>query len=108
MELRRAIYLAVSLVSALAMAQGTPPAPAKGGTPGSAAPPGGAAPAAAAAPAAPAAAAAAPVGVKADSPCKQDVEAFCSDIQPGGGRLSKCLQEHESQLSNNCRTRIRS
>ena len=100
MELRRAIYLAVSLVASLAVAQGTPsapPTPAKGGAPGSAAP--------AAAPAAPAAAAA-PAGVKPDSPCKQDVEAFCSEIQPGAGRLSHCLQAHESQLSNDCRARI--
>jgi len=65
-----------------------------------------AAPAAAAAPAAPAAAAAAPAGVRADSPCVQDIEALCPNIQAGGGRIYRCLAEKEQELSRNCRKRL--
>lgn len=45
-------------------------------------------------------------GVKPDSPCKQDVEAFCEGVQPGEGRIYRCLNEHESDLSTTCRLRL--
>lgn len=34
--------------------------------------------------------------------CKQDVEALCKGIQPGGGRIVNCLKEHQKDLSDAC------
>jgi gas vesicle protein len=34
--------------------------------------------------------------------CGKDVEQFCKDIQPGQGRLARCLKEHKAQLSQEC------
>jgi hypothetical protein len=34
--------------------------------------------------------------------CKQDVQTYCSDVQRGGGRIVKCLHEHEKDLSSDC------
>ncbi|HEU5048478.1 MAG TPA: cysteine rich repeat-containing protein [Rickettsiales bacterium] len=36
--------------------------------------------------------------------CKQDVQTYCSDVQRGGGRIVKCLKEHEKDLSSQCAT----
>jgi len=46
------------------------------------------------------------IAVKTDSPCKEDVAAFCESVQPGGGRLYRCLWEHEGELSVSCRARM--
>lgn len=35
-------------------------------------------------------------------PCKADVEKFCKDVKPGGGKLNACMKEHESELSQAC------
>ena len=37
--------------------------------------------------------------------CKGDIEKFCKDVKQGGGRIIKCLKEHESQLSAECKAR---
>lgn len=39
--------------------------------------------------------------------CKADVARFCSQIQPGGGRIARCLRQSEGQLSAPCRERIK-
>lgn len=35
--------------------------------------------------------------------CKADAEKFCKDVQPGGGRVMKCLKEHDAELSAECK-----
>ena len=35
--------------------------------------------------------------------CGQDLQQFCSDIQPGGGRLVACLKAHGPDLSPACK-----
>jgi hypothetical protein len=39
-------------------------------------------------------------------PCADDVAKFCKDVKPGGAGLSKCLKEHESELSPECKASI--
>lgn len=34
--------------------------------------------------------------------CAAGVEALCSDILPGGGRIKACMKEHKDKLSANC------
>ena len=38
-------------------------------------------------------------------PCAREIETFCKDVKPGGGRIVNCLKEHESELSEACRER---
>ncbi len=45
-------------------------------------------------------------GRGAKDACGDDVRKFCKDVQPGGGRIVKCLKEHESELSSECRSRM--
>jgi hypothetical protein len=35
--------------------------------------------------------------------CKGDVERFCKDVKPGGGRIMECLKQHEAELSPQCK-----
>jgi len=34
--------------------------------------------------------------------CRAEINSFCSDVQPGGGRIIRCLQEHSKDLSDKC------
>jgi hypothetical protein len=38
--------------------------------------------------------------------CAEDLEKFCRDVQPGGGRIAKCLREHKGELSAPCTEKI--
>jgi hypothetical protein len=38
--------------------------------------------------------------------CADDIEKYCKDIKPGGGRILNCLKAHETELSVSCRGKI--
>ena len=38
--------------------------------------------------------------------CKADSEALCKGVQPGQGRIMRCLAEHNDKLSSACRAKI--
>jgi hypothetical protein len=35
--------------------------------------------------------------------CETDVKQFCSNVRLGGGRILRCLKEHETEVSASCR-----
>jgi hypothetical protein len=35
--------------------------------------------------------------------CRDDLQKFCSGIQPGGGRLMACMDKNEKQVSDRCK-----
>ena len=39
-------------------------------------------------------------------PCSEDMAKYCRDVQPGGGRILKCMQEHENELSPGCKQHV--
>lgn len=41
--------------------------------------------------------------MEAQQACTGDMEKFCKDVQPGGGRILRCLREHTQELSSACR-----
>jgi hypothetical protein len=45
---------------------------------------------------------------EAKEACHDDVMKFCKDVQPGGGRILKCLKEHENELSPECQSKMSS
>lgn len=40
---------------------------------------------------------------KKQAACKEDVDKFCKDVQPGGGRIMQCLKQHSADLSPACK-----
>lgn len=43
------------------------------------------------------------IGAYAEGPCAKDKEQFCSSLQPGEGRIVKCLKENEEKVSAECK-----
>ncbi len=43
---------------------------------------------------------------RAGDPCDDDVKHFCAEVKPGSGRVNKCLEEHEAQVSQACRVKL--
>ncbi len=41
-------------------------------------------------------------------PCMDELEKFCKEVQPGEGRIIRCLQEHDHELSALCREKLHS
>ena len=39
-------------------------------------------------------------------PCAGDIAKFCKDVQPGHGRILKCLKGHENELSPDCKSKM--
>ena len=35
--------------------------------------------------------------------CKPDIARFCSQVQPGQGRIKACMKEHMQELSDPCK-----
>ena len=48
-----------------------------------------------------------PAGAQTKNACADDIAKFCKDVQPGGGRLVRCMQEHEKDLSPQCKASIK-
>jgi hypothetical protein len=38
--------------------------------------------------------------------CAEDAKKFCGEVRPGGGRVYKCLTDHNSDLAPACRERL--
>jgi len=38
--------------------------------------------------------------------CEDDITMFCAGVQPGEGRIVKCLKEHKAELSSKCQEGI--
>jgi Cysteine rich repeat len=34
--------------------------------------------------------------------CKPDAERLCAEVQPGGGRILKCLKAHQNEITVGC------
>jgi hypothetical protein len=47
-----------------------------------------------------------PAGAQTKNPCANDIAQFCKEVKPGGGRLVRCLKEHEAELSAQCKASI--
>ena len=44
---------------------------------------------------------------KGDGPCAADAKKFCGDVQPGGGRIAKCMKSHQAELTPACQAEIK-
>lgn len=38
--------------------------------------------------------------------CASDVQKLCPEVQPGGGRILRCLNERKSEVSESCKQAI--
>jgi len=38
--------------------------------------------------------------------CSGDITQFCKEVQPGGGRIIKCLREHDKEISSSCSAKM--
>jgi hypothetical protein len=39
-------------------------------------------------------------------PCREDIQKFCANVQPGAGRFRDCLQQHEKDLTPACQQHL--
>ena len=45
-------------------------------------------------------------GARTRDVCKSDIEKFCKDTPHGGGKVKLCLQEHQADLSPDCKAQL--
>src|SRR5512144_1861051 len=45
-------------------------------------------------------------GKEINEACQDDAMKLCKDVPPGGGRIYRCLKEHESDLSPACKEKL--
>ncbi len=38
--------------------------------------------------------------------CTTDIDGFCKGIEPGEGRIARCLEEHRNELTSACRAEM--
>jgi hypothetical protein len=41
-----------------------------------------------------------------DIPCTDEIQTYCTDVKPGGGRILQCLKTNEAKLSPACTRRV--
>ena len=39
--------------------------------------------------------------------CRNDLNLYCADIKPGGGRLLKCLEKNDAYVSKRCKAALK-
>jgi hypothetical protein len=39
-------------------------------------------------------------------PCAVDIKAYCTDVEPGEGRIAACIKEHIGDFSPACKARL--
>ena len=44
---------------------------------------------------------------KGDGPCAADYQKFCAGVQPGEGRIARCMAGHKAELSPACQSAIK-
>lgn len=42
-------------------------------------------------------------GAQGPPGCSSDVQRFCPEVKPGGGRIMQCLRQHTAELSPDCK-----
>jgi len=47
-----------------------------------------------------------PAGQADEIPCTVEIQTYCADVQPGGGRIMQCLKINEEKLSMACAARL--
>ncbi len=48
-----------------------------------------------------------PAGHAQDDPCSQERAQFCPSVEPGEGRVGRCLREHEADLGQACLAKLK-
>lgn len=47
-----------------------------------------------------------PAAAAGTQACRDDAQKLCQGVQPGGGRVVDCLQQHQAELSGACQAAL--